>query len=1134
MRLRELLVLSACALSCTAWAQEAEPATEVVDWDFEDGDLSTWRHKDNAEIAIVNVGGERGNVLQFATDYGEYTFAWTTNFPGGRMDFSGIYALEFVLRGDGSGATVRPTLGVLREGESSLYYTAPADEVALDFTGWQRFRLHIPRLRAIAESNILDDLQRIGFVQFMVTAGEDTRATTIAIDDIRAIAAEGEEAEELAAWREQMERLYGPMPRDGSNILPNGGFELSLDGERPELWGSGDWGTDSGMAWLPQGGRDGGAAVQITCPDDRQRGSYQMRLPVDPGPYRISAWYRAETPQADARSGPVLRVSYINEEGRGIGNDHFYGDPAAEGWRKLEGSFRVERTTPHVVITLFNYFAQGSVRWDDVTVAWDVAEERRLEQQRRRNLADLEEARPMVDDARQRLEALRERLEAEDQMDEPAVMLTAMLQWAIDDAELAVQAELGSNARETLESAIDYIDRADEILQQARADPLEKQDPEADANPYVAALNERMETHAREPEVYRKGEDGYQQIENAWRFRSLGDDCCTMAWGLTHPRSAWHGNPELVRNLLATMQAVLQNHRDGDWNPGRTARFGADPNIPRFTLGPTIDAFYQLQQHLPWLLLPAKRQEWLDEIRVCVEHQYEDYGLQPFRDGTGAAGRYPNQDVYYLLIMELAHRLYGDQEYADHVDWMLDQLEGAVYPMGAMTYVRTQNECFNYHNLNITFLARYLEYTGDEQARRIIEMTEQFYPLMVEPSGLVENYTDSSWKHYEHAVRPHGPDIVATMTGSALNKRCAEIGLGRGDPGDGVYTVFTVPWWSQMDSAALPDDYIMFDEDVEAPRARFGPFSFAANGRDYGQGYIGKDTFIGCLYSPVDAGEGETGSLMVATNEFRVQPEGIHWRNARFVSGDEEFSEIIGDGFASIAVRYRLTIPRHGRRSEALPWEGSQQWFASPQRLVGLLHIAPLEDWECAGIWGRLRFGRGGVEIERSPEEELFFKYGPLLARIHGHNYASVEVQPSEVFYLDEPEQFKGREIILRDAESATPEEPEKRTVYAAGTDHWFLAEVLPYTSELAEDVAPIHDSGLRGLTFREGDVTWFVVHNLDDTERVWQAQVRPGAQCTLFTSGEHGDGRALGVEGGRVQVKLDSGGHIAVKAVAP
>ena len=138
------------------------------------------------------------------------------------------------------------------------------------------------------------------------------------------------------------------------------------------------------------------------------------------------------------------------------------------------------------------------------------------------------------------------------------------------------------------------------------------------------------------------------------------------------------------------------------------------------------------------------------------DHLIAPDGLRIFTTGVYGAGNYPNQDVYYLLICELAHRIWGDQKLADHVQLFLDFIEATVYPMGGMIYHGTQNECFGYHNLNISFLARFLEYTGNEQARRIIEKTVEFYPLMVEPSGRVEGYTDPSWKHTQPRVSPNG------------------------------------------------------------------------------------------------------------------------------------------------------------------------------------------------------------------------------------------------------------------------------------------------------------------------------------------------------------------------------------------
>jgi len=1111
-----------------ASAQESVPAAEFVQWDFEDGDIAKWQHKDNATLAVADEGGERGKVLELSTDYGEFGFAWTTHRPGPTMDFTDIAALEFMIRGDGSGCRVRATLGILRPGEGTLYYSATPDEVIVDFTGWRKCRMHLARIEPVADSDLFEDFARVGFVQFMVTALE-AETSTLAFDDVRAVPAEGDELAALNQYRQTLSDLAGDMPKDGGNILPNAGFEVSVSGTQPLFWRANAWGTTSRPMYVTDGGHESKASVRITCDAKTDRGDYAFNAPVEPGPYLLSAWVRARTPDAENGNGPVVRLSFINEGGKGGLSKHYAADPRKTAWQHIEERIEVQPGMAVVQVHLFNYFARGTVQWDDVSLAWDVAEADRRENERAQNAADLATVGPMVVQAEVKLSELKTRLEAGGEPDAEAQMLLAMLEWALDDAGLAVEAELGTNALATTTSLLDYIARADEVLAQARAARVPTLDPEADANPYIAELNRTTGNFARDPIVYKKGEEGYAQIDNAWSFSSLGGQVAQMTWGLTDPRSKLHMDASLVKNLFATLQCVLQNHRDGDWNPGRQAIYGADPNIPRFTLGPTFDAYYQLTQACPWLILPAKNEEWLGELRTCVEHQYETYGLMNFTTGAYGSGNYPNQDVYYILLCELAHRTWGDSKWAEHRDLFVDFLEDTIFPMGGMIYHGTQNECYGYHQLNIAFTARYLEYTGSEQARRIIEKTVEFYPLMVEPSGRVEGYTDPSWKHSQPRVAPQGPEIVASITGDARNKRCANIGLARARPTQQLHNIFTAPWWREMPEEPLADNYIVFDENVQAPRARFGPFSFAANARDFGPGQIGKDTFIGCLYSPVGGAAEDESTLLIATSEFRLKPEGIHWRNARFVSGEEQFSHVMAPDFFSLAVKYRITAQSHGGKSATLPWEGTQQWFASPNRLVGLLHITALEDYPCAGIWGRLRLGQN-LAIEQG--EGDFYKYGPLLARIHDHNYATVGTQPSEVFYLDVPEKFKGTEIILRDADSATVEDPEQ-TTYPAGTDHWFLAEILPYTSELAEDVVAIDDGDLRGLSFREGNVTWYVVHNLGAKKRTWRGEAPDGAACSIYRGLDAGDGQALPVRRVREGVAIAPLQHVVIKVVA-
>ncbi|MFO8080958.1 MAG: hypothetical protein R6V07_11710 [Armatimonadota bacterium] len=91
----------------------------------------------------------------------------------------------------------------------------------------------------------------------------------------------------------------------------------------------------------------------------------------------------------------------------------------------------------------------------------------------------------------------------------------------------------------------------------------------------------------------------------------------------------------------------------------------------------------------------------------------------------------------------------------------------------------------------------------------------------------------------------------------------------------------------------------------------------------------------------------------------------------------------------------------------------------------------------------------------------------------------------------------------------------------------------MPYTSEFAGEVEPIHAAGIRGLRFADEDATWIVLHNLSDANEQWSGPVPDGAAVRLFVGGEEGRGQLLGRQGGTVALELDPGEHVVLKAVA-
>jgi hypothetical protein len=1111
--MRHLALLAAILFTSLALAQNP-PAGEVVNWDFTTGDLQGWQCKSNATMKLAEEAG-RGQYLEGEITYGEFNFGWfTRQHP--EVDYTKVWAVEFEVRGDGQGGQLQVQLG-RRGPKTTFYYINSRQALTLDFTGWRKVTVELPSFTTPAGRPRFEDLSQIYFLQFMVS-GRTAGVTRLAFDNIRTIPATDQQLQLLTRQREDEAKLSAPPALDGSNLLPNSSFEPDLFApEKPAFWQSGDWGTGSVLTYDAKVKRTGSHSVAVACTADNQRGSWSLRRSLTAGPYVFRGWVRTQGLKTEARKGPVGRLSLIGENGKTTLSPHAYGSASEGKWQLVEVKFEAPLGTTAAVVDLFNFFSPGKVWWDDVYLGADAEAIAERERRRRENEAALKEGEPMLKSAATALEQLQARAgETSDWK-----LLLTVLQWALEDARLAQEAKLGISLRDTCKDILDYCARADEILAAAaKTQHPAPQAPDLDANPYLVRLNAEAASLAQSCPVYKKGEEGYQQINNAWNFGSLGGQSAVMAWGLLHPRSAQFNSPALLKRLLVHLQAITQNHLKGDFNPGREAIYGADPNINRFCIAPALDALLMLQQRYPWLILPSKREEWRREFKTLVEFQYETYGPRDAFDPKRPR-YYPNMDVHHLLIMELGHRLFGDDRYAKDRDVMLQWLKDALFPNGAWTYHWPQNECYGYHQLNVTFIARYYELTGDKRAREILRLSAGYYPLVHDPEGMTEHYTDCSWKHMWGAASPAGADVIAGMFDDRENKRAALDAARRGYPGSQA-ALYTAPWWKDLPPAPPRDNWLRYDADIVGPRGQYGKFSFAGTARYIERGSIGKDTFVGCMIGdreakplPLDA------ALQIATIESRLKPEGNHWHNARYVSGDEKATVIVTPTLSSLAVRYRVTIPRWGFGSTDEPWEGVQQWLLCGERLVGLVTLRATEDTKSAGVWGRLRFG---MHKEFETGEQGMYKYGSLIARIHDHNFAKIETAPSESFYLDTPDRFRSRQILLKDAEAVSGQEPPYS--YRKGQQFHYLVEVLPYWNELATGVKRIASGAVKGFELQQGGQRLVVLHN--ETDAVANYALRAtGASVQVFSPPDKA--RTVPLARGQAALKIPPQSHVLV-----
>ncbi len=914
---------------------------------------------------------------------------------------------------------------------------------------------------------------------------------------------------------------------DGANVLPNPSFELDAnDDGLPDGWRGGDWRTGSQVTWDRATAHSGKASVRIVCASDKQRGSFSLRAQVAPGPWQFEAWCRTGALTAEPKKGPVARLIAVNDQGAQCGTFQAYGQPSDGPWQKVGVAFELPQGVKHINLDLFNFFGQGSVWWDDVSLRLDVAEVQRREEQRDRESRAAKAAAARIEKLAQAVQQLPD--------DSTENKLTkAALEWAVEDARGSLEAGLGTSASELLS---DIETQLGKTLGR-RVEPGKELLPairDFGSNPYAQAVLGRAQSVLKSRTIYKKGEEGYEQIDNAWTFSSMGNNVYAGAWALCCPDSPHAADPKLLVRVLRLMQAIFQNHRAGDFNPGRKAVYGRDPNINRFCFVPTFEAYLLLTATYPDLVLPSKRAEWLASAKVATEHQIASYGVRAKEPPP--ACYYANMDVHYMLMLELAARMFNSQAYHAEAERFCQLTADVLYPDGAFSYHGFQNECFTYHQINVAQLARYWQLTASELARQTVVKSRPYYPYNVEPGGVPEYYTDCFWKHYWGGVSAIGPEIVAGMTGCGQNRRIAKDEL-RWDTPNGYYGIYAAGLYRpEIQDQPLPDGFLMYDRNVEGPRGRFGRWSFAGTTRFFGAGCQGKDTFVGGMVVdeptrryPLNA------ALQVVTNQYRLEPrkpaEGNcrRWRECRYLSQDERNAVTIGPDFATLTTRYRIQNVAWGGKSTPTEWVGNQQWILTPQRLVGVLEIEPLSDQQAYSVHGRIRFG---LEKEIQGEAEGRFAYGALRCRLHAHNYADVITERSETFYLDTPEKSRSMEIVLRDRASIATDEQTPLT-YAKGTRQFFTVEVLPEWNTPAEQVRRIATAeGLRGVEVCAGGHWLLLVHNPTDSMVALETTLTwaQGA-LALHASGSHSaTPQPLSASDARVKLHIPAHAHVVLE----
>ncbi|MBU6451884.1 MAG: hypothetical protein KGS72_08920 [Cyanobacteria bacterium REEB67] len=427
---------------------------------------------------------------------------------------------------------------------------------------------------------------------------------------------------------------------------------------------------------------------------------------------------------------------------------------------------------------------------------------------------------------------------------------------------------------------------------------------------------------------------------------------------------------------------------------------------------------------------------------------------------------------------------------------------------GGVNYSDEQNDCFAYHPVYVTTLARLWQVSGEKMASDLITATEWYIPISTAARGAGEYYTAPSWKQLWDTT--NGADasvIVFGITGSAFNAGH----LAKFPPPPSLFLASF--YRDDVQAENFPEQYIFYDQNIKGPRGRNGDFAFAATGRTTPNSNRGKNTYVGCMVvappAPAPPPVVSRQSAAESTVEDRQNTLYIVGGHLPAASAHADSKTDWADGFlidaalagvgievttsprvdymrvvpddllnltqretlatttlekaAALSAHHRLAAYRH----TASDWFVSQAWLFTPQRLVGLLDVHALSDQIACDIKGVLRFVSGCADwgVPRKflsvgdTEKSAAYSYGALTARIVEHDFAGISVAYTNTY--NDTSRKAGR-LVLSTQSAGT-----KR--YPIGSGHFFVVEIHPTAFAPAGKINRITDvAGVIGLEVEE------------------------------------------------------------------
>ncbi len=548
----------------------------------------------------------------------------------------------------------------------------------------------------------------------------------------------------------------------------------------------------------------------------------------------------------------------------------------------------------------------------------------------------------------------------------------------------------------------------------------------------------------------------------------------------SHPQSPLKDRTELLVRAMRRIDAYMRGYHYHE--NMRTNSFLND----FFALGPALIGAVMIDKNFPEILLPKQKELWMAAAKKAAER----YSQMNF------TGNYSNADLGASRIFINSALFSGEKKDLEQGLKLAYSWAGNIYEDGGSAYIAKQNESpsYSFGCIELEF-DNYLM-THDPKLLEILKSVE-YYPISITDSNLTtEWYTPPSWKQSWYnaglIVNPvsyylTGNQYYKTISGNDYFELPKEPSIKKAM----IYR--TYPYVAKK----MPNNYTVYDRNIQGVRMNYGLYSAAMNGRITDQ-LLGKNSFVGLTIAEIPREDKRAFSAaLYGLNAFPV----ISGKPGHNTVTKENISVALGRDFASLNADYSLAQAKPGPARVECNWKGRQSWIYLPDRMIGLVELTPDGSQKATAITLNLELGRTkSGAFDTSPLEKINekeFKYGKLLIVVHDTNFKGSKISDKPDNMSSDGNRGPHSELHFVDAANLKEWSSEQRNY--EGT-YYAVIELRMADSKQNAKVAKIVKDGLIGLTAEVSGKSYSTIYNYGDSvAKIPSANFAKNGRTSLF-----------------------------------